>query len=55
MAKLFANSGNPDQTPHYAASDLGLRCLPFTLLGVCRLQWAKVHFACFITRIGPNV
>ena len=29
MAKLFANSGDPDQTPHSAASDLGLHCLPF--------------------------
>ena len=28
MAKLFANSGDPDQTPHSAASDLGLHCLP---------------------------
>ena len=34
MAKLFANSEDPDQTPHFAASDLGLRCLPFTLLRV---------------------
>ena len=25
---LLANSGDPDQTPHYAASDLGLHCLP---------------------------
>ena len=48
MAKLFANSGDPDQTPHSAASDpnsgdpdqtlhsaesdLGLHCLPITLL-----------------------
>ena len=23
----YANSGNPDQTPHYAASDQGLHCL----------------------------
>ena len=37
-AKLFANSGDPDQTPHSAASDLGLHCLPFTLLRVSRLQ-----------------
>ena len=39
--KLFANSGDPDQTPHSAASDLGLHCLPITLLGVFRLQWVK--------------
>ena len=38
MAKLFANSGDPDQTPRSAASDLGLHCLPITILGVSRLQ-----------------
>ena len=41
MVELFAKSGDPDQTPHYAASDLGLHCLPITLLGVNRLQWVK--------------
>ena len=41
MAKLFANSGDPDQTPCSAASDLGLHCLPITLLRVSRLQWVK--------------
>ena len=38
MAKLFAYSGDPDQTPHSAASDLGLHCLPLTLLRVPRLK-----------------
>ena len=38
MVELFANSEYPDQTPHSAASDLGLHCLPNTLLGVSRLQ-----------------
>ena len=33
MAKLFANSGDLDQMPHSAASDLGLHCLPITCLG----------------------
>ena len=32
MAKLFANSGDPDQTLHSVTSDLGLHCLPVTLL-----------------------
>ena len=41
MAEPFANSGNPNQTPHSVASDLGLYCLPVTLLGVSRLQWLK--------------
>ena len=42
MAKLFANSGDPDQTPHSMASDLGLHCLPITLLRVSRLQWVNL-------------
>ena len=33
MAKLFANSGNPDKTPHSAASHLGLHCLVISCLG----------------------
>ena len=41
MAEVFANSEDPDQTPHSAASDLGLHCLPITFLGVSRLQWFK--------------
>ena len=41
MAKVFANSEDPHQTPHSAASDLGLHCLPVTLLGVSQLQRVK--------------
>ena len=41
MDKLFANSGDLDQMPHSVASDLGLHCLPVTLLRVSRLQWDK--------------
>ena len=40
MVELYANNGDPDQT-HSVASDLGLHCLPITLLGVSRLQWVK--------------
>ena len=28
--------------PHYVASDLGLHCLPMTLLHVSRYEWVKV-------------
>ena len=42
MAEAFANSEDPDQTPRSAASDLGLHCLPITLLGVSRTQWLKL-------------
>ena len=41
MAKLFANSGDPDQMPRSAVSDLGLHCLPITLLQVSRLEWVN--------------
>ena len=43
MVELFANSGDPDQTSRSVASDLGLHCLPITLLGVSRLQWVKTN------------
>ena len=33
MAKMFAYSGEPEQTLHSAASDPGLHCLLITLLG----------------------
>ena len=36
-----ANSVDPDQIQHSAPSDLGLHCLPVTLLGVSRLKWVK--------------
>ena len=41
MVELFANSGDPDQTPHFAASDQGLHCLLVTRLGVSSLQWVN--------------
>ena len=37
MANLFANSVDPDQTPH----DVGLHCLTITLLEVSRLKWVN--------------
>ena len=53
MAKLFANSGEPDQTPHSVASDLGLHCLPITLLRVFRLQWVKnMYYVLEMLHIG---
>ena len=42
MAELFANSGNPDQTPPSAAYDLGLHCLPIILLRVSQIQWVRI-------------
>ena len=36
MEILLENIVDPDQTSHYVASDLGLHCLPMTLLRVSR-------------------
>ena len=41
MVELIANSGDPDQTPRSAASDLGLHYLQITVLRVSGLQWVK--------------
>ena len=41
LAKLLADSEDPDQRPHSVMSDLGLHCLPVTILRVCRLKWVK--------------
>ena len=41
MVEYLQNSGDPYQTPRSAAPDLGLHCLPNTLLGVSTLEWVK--------------
>ena len=41
----FANSGDPDQTPHFAASGLFLHCLSMshkTTLGLCGLKCVTI-------------
>ena len=44
MAKLFATSGDLDQTPQNVACELGLHCLPITIFGVFRLKWIEPEF-----------
>ena len=39
VSELNANSVDPDQTPHLAASDLGPHCLPMSLLWNAKLIW----------------
>ena len=48
MAKLLANSGDPDKTLQSAVSDLGLHCLSFTLLGVSRLTLLLLNTTCHV-------
>ena len=41
ISEVNANSIDPDQTPHSAASDLGLHCLPVSHSWDARLKWVK--------------
>ena len=41
-ACINANSGDPDQMPHLAASELGLHCLQNIFLEVSRLKWVSL-------------
>ena len=43
MAKLFAKSGDHDQTMLSVVSDLGLHCLQIHLIGVSRLQRVNLY------------
>ena len=38
---MQANSGDPDQTQHSVASDLGLHCLPMSHKKYARHIWVK--------------
>ena len=43
-AFFYANGVVPDQTPQSAASDLGLHCLPISLLGIlCLNELIQYH------------
>ena len=53
MAELFENSGDPDQTLHSAVSDLGLHCLPITLLWVSRLIGICLFVLRFYSPVNP--
>ena len=39
---MLANSGDPDQTPRCAASDLGLHCLPLSHKKDARVIWVEL-------------
>ena len=43
ISELNANSGEPDQTSRFAASDLGLHCLPMSRLWDARLKWVNAQ------------
>ena len=41
ISEVNATSVDTDQTPRPAASDLGVHCLPMSLLWDARLKWVK--------------
>ena len=43
---MQANSGDPDQTPHSVASDLGLHFLPMSHKKDARHIWVKMQLFC---------
>ena len=59
MPVVDANSEDPDQTLHFVVSDLGLHCLPITLLGVSPLKVnseSKTHVGhCFLHITESNI
>ena len=54
MSELNANSLNPDQTSRSAASDLGLYCLPMSLLWDARLKLVNIQSVLNITTVVPE-
>ena len=44
ISEFIANSVDPDQTLHTVASDLGLHCLPMSLLWDAWHKWVKIFF-----------
>ena len=48
IPELNENSIDPDWTLHSAASDLGLHCLPMSLLWDARLKWVNQSFKHYI-------
>ena len=51
MAKLTANSGDPNPMPYSVASDLCLHCLPFILFRLYRFKWVIVIYGKNFTRL----
>ena len=45
---LLENCVDPDQTPHYVASDLGLHCLLLTLLRVSVEEWVNTQITAYL-------
>ena len=49
---MQANSGDPDQTPHSVASDLGLHYLPMSHKKDARHIWVKMQLFASLIRVA---
>ena len=52
---INANSVDPDQSPHSGVSDLGLHCLPMSLLWDSMHKWVKVPSKLCKRRHSKNI
>ena len=48
---MQANSGDPDQSPHSVASDLGLHCLPISHKRTLGIYGLKMQSFCNLIRV----
>ena len=49
---MQANSGDPDQTPHSVASDLGLHYLPMSHKKTLGIYGLKCNFFAYLIRVA---
>ena len=52
---MQANSGDPDQTPHSVASDLGLHYFPMSHRKDARHIWVKMQLFCLSHKSCRNL
>ena len=52
---MQANSGDPDQTPHSVAPDLGLRYMPMSHIKDARHIWVKMQLICLSHKSCRNL
>ena len=49
---MQANCEDPDQTPHFVASNLGLQYLPMSLKKGAMHIWVKMQLFCYLIRVA---
>ena len=49
---MQANSGDPDQTPHFVASDLGLHYLPYPTKRTLVIYGLKSNYFAYLIRVA---